>query len=90
MSKLEAFAREWHLPVTSSLRPGDPGLHGEGRAVDVVVPPGYLQDKIKHAAAMVGIHILPEEYIGTRNGARSTGPHWHLSLPEMRNGRLVY
>lgn len=91
LGRLEAFARSWGLTVTSGYRPGAKSLHGSGEAVDVAVPPAAIADQVKAAAAAAGIHVYPEVagQVGA-NGSVSTGPHWHLSFPRIRNGRLVF
>lgn len=91
LDRLTAFAAQWGLPVISGYRPGANSLHGEGKAVDVPVPPASLQAQIEAAAAAEGIHIYPEAkgQVGA-NGSVSTGAHWHLSFPELRNGREVF
>jgi len=93
LARLEAFAREWGLSIGSGLRPGDTGsLHSEGRALDVGVPAPGIRSQVEAAAAALGIHILKEEYTSRPGDGRprSTGPHWHLSFPRMKNGRLVW
>lgn len=90
LRKLKDFAIRHGLTPGSGLRPGDPGLHGEGRALDVPIPALNDQWRFLQDAKAEGINVLPEDYTGTRNGARSTGPHWHLSFPELRNGKLVW
>jgi hypothetical protein len=91
LGRLKAFAQAWGLNITSAFRPGANSLHGEGRAIDVGLPPLAQQAQIKAAAEAQGIHVYPEAP-GQRgaNGSVSTGWHWHLSFPEVRNGRLVW
>lgn len=91
LSRLYAFAQRWGLTVTSGYRPGANSLHGEGRAVDVAVPSPSIQSQVKAAAAAAGIYVYPETagQIGA-NGSVSTGTHWHLSFPEIRNGSEVF
>ena len=93
LGRLEAFAAQWGLTITSGLRPGDKGsLHSEGRAVDVAVPHPSVQGQVQAAADALGIHILREEYTSRPGDGRprSTAPHWHLSFPRIKNGRLVW
>jgi hypothetical protein len=91
LDRLTAFAQAWGLTVTSGLRPGDThSLHSEGRAIDVGVPAAGLQGQIEAAAARQGIHVLKEEYGPGGGPYRSTAPHWHLSFPRIKNGRLVW
>jgi len=91
LDRLTTFAQAWGLRITSGFRSGANSLHGEGRAIDVSVPPADVADQVKAAAQMQGIHVYPEApgQVGS-NGSVSTGPHWHLSFPEMKNGRLRF
>jgi hypothetical protein len=91
LESLKRFAAEWRLPQISGYRPGANSLHGEGLALDVGVPPDYLKKQVQQAADMLGIHVYPEAtgQVGA-NGSVSTRPHWHLSWPQMRNGRMVF
>ena len=91
LGQLKAFAAQWGLTVTSGYRPGANSLHGEGRAIDVETPAADVQAEIKAAAEALGIHVYPEVkgQVGA-NGSVSTGNHWHLSFPRMKDGRLVF
>lgn len=98
LERLLAFAQQWGLRVTSgesvvngvpTLSPSDlartghspNSLHYSGNAIDVV---GNVTDAMKQAAAALGIHVLPELYTGIGPSGYSSGPHYHLSVP---NGR---
>lgn len=100
LTALLAFANRWGLRVTSGekILPGGQevipqsghtsgSLHYSGNAVDVA---GSVTDAVKQAAAAIGIHILPELYTGMGPSGPSTGPHYHLSFPQIVNGREIY
>lgn len=96
LGRLLAFAQQWGLRVTSGERlvNGVPtlsasdlahtghspnSLHYSGNAIDVV---GSVTDAVQQAAAALGIHVLPELYTGMGPSGYSSGPHYHLSVPQ--------
>lgn len=90
LDRLEAFARQWGLPITSTTggQHAPNSLHYQGRAIDVGVRglSASALATLKEAAAAAGIHVLDEQYTGQGPYGYSSGPHLHLSIPTNPGG----
>lgn len=92
LDDLLAFAKAHDLNVTSTTGgshvPGS--LHYQGRAIDVSARglTDQIVQNIKDFAAAVGIHVLDERQ--RMPWKQWSGPHLHLSVPTIVNGRVRY
>lgn len=100
LEDLKAFAAAHGLKITSHpeqemrTKKGhhDNSLHYMGRAIDVGVKglTDQIIQNIKDFAKAVGIHTI-DERVNPHPGDRTwTGPHLHLSIPTIVNGRVRY
>ena len=92
LDDLLAFAKAHDLRVTSTRggRHVEGSLHYQGRAIDVGGKglTDTIVQNIKDFAAAVGIHVLDERK--RMPWKEWSGPHLHLSVPTIVNGRVRY